>query len=387
MWAILQSRDRLISRLRATRDALSVQTEAKETEIQNLAGHVRRLAMNVKEVEIKSLAELQGKERVIAGLAERIRVFEKQRLPPKAWRKLQTGYMQFVSKTPYRLGVLKQYAPRPLQFEPPPPATAVPLPGFCILTPSFGQGRFIETTLRSVLDQGYPKLRYGVQDGGSKDETPDILQKYSSRMAYADSRPDKGQADAINFGFKHMEPRDDEIMAWLNSDDLLPPGTLHYVGEYFARHPEVDAVYGHRIIIDEKDREIGRWFLPHHDDKTLKYADYVPQETLFWRASAYNKINGLDPTFQFAMDWDFLLRLEAAKCTIVRLPRFLGCFRVHEAQKTSSSIHDMGALEMRILRTRFHGRDLSQAELSPHVLREVFRSACVCHLWQLGLRY
>lgn len=299
-------------------------------------------------------------------------------------------YWKIRQSSPIKLGVLHQYDPKSIHM----PISAInrhqkslQTPAFCILTPSFNQGRYIERTIASVLEQNYPKVRYGIQDGASTDATTNTIYKYKNRLAHMDSRPDEGQSHAINFGFSSLNPQSSEIMGWLNSDDLLLPGTLDYVGDYFARHPKVDVIYGHRIIIDSEDREIGRWFLPRHDDKTLKYADYVPQETLFWRASAYQKINGLDSSFRFAMDWDFLLRLEAAGCIIVRLPRFLGCFRVHEAQKTSSAINDIGALEMSILRTRIHGRDLSQAELHPHVLREVFRSACVCRLWQLGLRY
>ena len=75
----------------------------------------------------------------------------------------------------------------------------------------------------------------------------------------------------------------------MNSDDLLLPGTLNYVAGYFEKHPDVDVVYGHRVLIDEYDREIGRWVLPPHDDEILSWADYVPQETLFWRRRIWDK--------------------------------------------------------------------------------------------------
>ena len=83
-------------------------------------------------------------------------------------------------------------------------------------------------------------------------------------------------------------------MAWLNADDLLLPGTLHYVASYFQRHRDVEVIYGHRVIIDEQDREIGRWVLPPHDADVLRWADYVPQETLilFWRRRLWERTGG-----------------------------------------------------------------------------------------------
>ena len=94
-------------------------------------------------------------------------------------------------------------------------------------------------------------------------------------------------------------------MAYLNSDDLLLPGALPTVAAYFAQHPEVEVVYGHRVVIDEAGDEIGRWVLPPHDDKALRWADYIPQETLFWRRSIWGKSGGrMDETFRFALDWE-----------------------------------------------------------------------------------
>src|SRR5262249_36979350 len=192
-------------------------------------------------------------------------------------------------------------------------------------------GPFLERTLKSVLGQGYPRLEYIVQDGGSTDETAEVLERYRGLLHHCESAPDRGQAHAINLGFGHGTG---EILAYLNSDDLLLPGTLHYVAHYFATHPEVDAVYGHRVLIDENDAEVGRWVLPPHNDALLSWADYVPQETLFWRRRIWDKVGAsLDETFQFALDWDLLIRFRDAGARFVRLPRFLGGFRVHAQQK------------------------------------------------------
>jgi carbamoyltransferase len=255
-----------------------------------------------------------------------------------------------------RLGQLVQFQPRPIKL---PahyyrPIRLRNVAKISVVTPSFRQAAFIERTLRSVLDQNYPKLEYVVQDGGSQDGTPEILARYGDRLAAWESRPDQGQSQAINLGFAKTSG---DIMAWLNSDDVLLPGTLAYVARYFSRHPEVDVVYGHRILIDENDRQIGRWMMPPHDDQVLSWADYIPQETLFWRRSIWEKAGGrVDESFRFAMDWDLLLRFQAAGARFARLPRFLGAFRIHTAQKTSAEISSTGVQEMMVLRERMLGR-------------------------------
>ncbi|HSV23360.1 MAG TPA: hypothetical protein VLJ17_10060 [Xanthobacteraceae bacterium] len=114
------------------------------------------------------------------------------------------------------------------------------------------------------------------------------------------------------------------------------PGTLAYVTGTFFNDPEVDVVYGHRIVIDGDGMETGRCVLPGHDPETIKWMEYVPQETMFWRRRVWDRIGPLDESFRFALDWDFILRAHQAGFRFQRLPRFLGCFRVHERQKTTA---------------------------------------------------
>ena len=234
-------------------------------------------------------------------------------------------------------------------------------PRISIVTPSFKQGRLIERTIRSILDQNYPALEYFVQDGGSTDETVDVLNRYENQIAGWESRPDGGQSAAINLGFKRTSG---EIMAWLNSDDLLMPGALHFVAEYFHRHPNVDVLYGDRLLIDENDALIGRWVLPGHDAAVLPWADYVPQETLFWRRGLWERVGGqIDESFKFAMDWDLLLRFRSAGAKFAHLPHYLGAFRIHAQQKTSAAIADIGFAEMKRLRLREFGREVTDSEI------------------------
>jgi GT2 family glycosyltransferase len=247
-----------------------------------------------------------------------------------------------------------------------------PAPKISIVTPSYGQGHFIERTLYSVVSQGYPSLEYVVQDGGSDDGTVSVLRRYTDTLARWVSEPDRGQGDAINRGFAHTSG---EIMAYLNSDDLLLPGALAYVAAYFAAHPDVDVVYGNRVMIDEHDREIGSWVLPPHDDEELALLDFVPQETLFWRRSAWEAAGGqIDAGLHFAIDWDLLLRMRESGARMVRLPRFLGAFRVHDAQKTAAW-NDQCLIECDALRRRVHGRAISHdeavARVEPYLRRHV----------------
>ena len=285
-----------------------------------------------------------------------------------------------------RLHELVHHRPRPLRI-PEHYHTPLPLenpPPISICTPSFNQGHFLEATIRSVLDQNYPALEYAVQDGGSKDDSVAVMEKYRDRLVHIESRKDNGQGHAINLGFAHATKG--EIMAYLNSDDLLLPGSLNYVAAFFRANPDVDVVYGHRVVIDPDGKEVGRWILPAHSDQMLIWADYVPQETMFWRRSIWNKAGGrIDDAFQFALDWDLLLRFREAGAKFVRLPRFLGAFRVHSSQKTSADIADTGTPEMNRLRARIHGGPTNLRDVRKHMSGYMLRNAGLNWLYWLGL--
>jgi glycosyltransferase involved in cell wall biosynthesis len=269
-------------------------------------------------------------------------------------------------------------------------ATTGSLPRFTIVTPSFNQGQFLDHTIASVLGQDGVDVAYVVQDGGSGDSTLSILKHYSDRLTRWKSGPDQGQSDAIALGFRDTQGAQNDVMAWLNSDDVYLPSCLLFVAQYFARHPEIDVLYGHRILINEQSEEIGRWFLPKHDTAMLRMNDYVPQETMFWRRRIWDKVGGIDPSFKFAMDWDLLLRFQAAGAKIVRVPYFLACFRIHAAQKTSAQMESVGQKEIDALRLRTFGRVLSPAEIesNPRLIRYLRKSAWIEFLWRrFGIRH
>ncbi len=316
----------------------------------------------------------------------------------KLWRPFDAWlFTRVVEKYWMQIGILRHHDPKPLVWDKLPTSpshrpsvSSSDLPQIAIVTPSYGQEKFIERTLRSILDQNYPRLLYVVQDGGSKDRSPQIIAAHAARLRHWESARDAGQADAVRRGFAHLTPdlAPTDLMAWLNSDDLIGPGVLAYVAAYFAAHPEVDVIYGHRIIIDDEDRDVGRWIMPRHDPHVLEWIDYVPQETMFWRKRAWDLVGGIDPTFQFALDWDLLARFQQAGCRLVRVPYFLGAFRVHAEQKTSQAIHTTGAEEMKRIRTRFHGeRQDDWATIDRYARKTRFRGALTARLLALGLRW
>ena len=281
------------------------------------------------------------------------------------------------------------HPPRPLRPERFPVTGSASRLRLSIVTPSYQQAAYLDQTMNSVLDQpgGLP-VDYVVQDGGSSDGSVDLIRRRTAKLHSWASEPDGGQAAAIAKGFAKTTGAPDDIMAWINSDDFYLPGALAFVANYFACHPEVDVLYGHRILVDETSREIGRWFLPRHDDEILRLNDFVPQETLFWRRRIWDQAGGIDPAFKFALDWDLLLRFQAAGARIVRVPYFLACFRIHAAQKTSAQMQGVGQQEIGRLRARSQGREIPPADLErdPRLIRYLRRSAFIEFLWKLGRR-
>ena len=281
-----------------------------------------------------------------------------------------------------KLTRLKQHPPRALRLPKRRPPPRGHLPKFSIVTPSYQQAAFIERTIASVADQEYPAIEHIVIDGNSGDGTQDILRRNHDRLAYWISEPDHGQSHAINKGFRVSSG---EIMAYLNSDDIYLPGTLSTVADAFAGDPELDVVYGHRIIINEEDLEIGRWIIPAHDSEVLKYMDWVPQETLFWRRRAWERVGQLDESLKFAMDWDLMTRFDRHGLKIRRLNRFLGGFRLHSTQKTLAAMSLIGTPEIEMIRRRNFGREVGEREIRRRVFGYLVRHGLLDIGWRLRL--
>ena len=238
--------------------------------------------------------------------------------------------------------------------------TQKPLPKVSIVTPSFNQASFLEQTLRSVLEQDYPNLEYIVIDGGSRDGSLEIIHKYADRLAYWQSQPDQGQTDAINQGFDRASG---EILAWLNSDDLLLPGAVSAAVRALQAHPEAAMVYGDALLINAEGKTIGKFPAAQTDYRKLRRGYvHIPQQASFFRADLWQQVAPLDVSFYFAMDYDLWVRL-AALAPLVYVPELWAAFRLHGAGK-SIAADDRCWPEM----LRVHYRDGGKV-LSPIVFK------------------
>lgn len=200
-----------------------------------------------------------------------------------------------------------------------------------ILTPSYNQGRFLEQTIQSVLTQDYPNLEYLIVDGGSTDSSVEIIRRYVSRLSWWVSEPDQGQTDALNKGFGHATG---EIFAWLNSDDTYLPGAVSAAVSCLQAHPEAAMVYADANLVDEDGRLIGRFPSRQTNLKMLlRGSVHISQQTAFFRASAWNQVAPLDPSFHFAMDYDLWVRL-AKIAPLVYTEGDWANFRLHEGSKS-----------------------------------------------------
>ncbi len=200
-----------------------------------------------------------------------------------------------------------------------------------IVTPSFNQARYLESTIRSVLGQDYPNVEYIIVDGGSADGSAEIIRRYSDRLAWWVSEKDRGQTDAINKGFSHAHG---EILAWLNSDDTYEPHAITEAVGFLRALPEVGLVYGDANFIDEGGRIIGRFPAAQTDYRRLRQGYvHIPQQASFWRADLWRRVAPLDPSFYFAMDYDLWVRL-AALAPVRYTRRVWASFRLHTQGKT-----------------------------------------------------
>ncbi|MBL8172688.1 MAG: glycosyltransferase [Acidobacteria bacterium] len=237
-------------------------------------------------------------------------------------------------------------------------------PKISIITPSFNQAHFLERTMRSVLDQGYPNLEYIVIDGGSTDGSVALLEKYSDRLAYWVSEKDRGQSHALNKGFQRATG---DIIGWLNSDDLYCPQALQRVGEAYLESPTDEVWYGGIYIVDQEDRVLNAlWPLPPDPQYTVFVGLDIHQQGLFWRRDLMQRIGFLDESLDFAMDWDFIIRLLlAGRFRCIR--HHLGMFRLHEAAKTAN-LSEVGARDKQLLLERYGSLFPTRLPREPHRL-------------------
>ena len=207
------------------------------------------------------------------------------------------------------------------------------LPRIAVVTPSYNTGKHIEAAIRSVLDQDYTDFDYIVMDGGSTDNTVDVLKSFGDRLRWV-SQKDKGQGDAIHRGFGQTTG---EILTWLNSDDTYAPGAFRAVAEFFAANPDVALVYGNANYTDADGSLIAPCVHvePYNARRLFYYSDFIVQPTTFFRRSAYEAVGGIDTSLHFAMDYDLWLKI-ARRFKVAYLPRHLADFRWLFDNKTAT---------------------------------------------------
>ncbi len=202
-------------------------------------------------------------------------------------------------------------------------------PKITVVTPSYNQGAYLEQTIASVLGQRYENLEYIIIDGGSTDESAEIIRRYESHLASWVSEKDSGQSEAINKGFARATG---DILCWLNSDDFFLPGTLHHVARHLSGGD--DLIYGDCLSFAEQGHRARVNRPPVHDLEWLKVVDYVVQPSSFWKRSLWEKTGPLREDLHYAFDWDWYLRASALG-SVRKVDKIFSAYRFHDAHKSS----------------------------------------------------
>jgi glycosyltransferase involved in cell wall biosynthesis len=198
-----------------------------------------------------------------------------------------------------------------------------------IVTPSFNQARYLEQTIRSVLDQDYPNIEYLIVDGGSTDGSVDIIRRYASRLAWWVSEKDSGQSDAVNKGLQRATG---DVIGWLNSDDLYQPGAVRAAVETLQNHPEAGAVYGDALAIDEAGKTFNRMRARQYDLVNLLAFNIICQPAAFIRRPVLQRVGQLNKDYHLLMD--VLMWIEIARISpLVYVPQVWAAARYHQQAK------------------------------------------------------
>ncbi len=226
------------------------------------------------------------------------------------------------------------------------PVTVKPLlPLVSIVVPSFNQARFLEATLRSLLEQDYPNLEVLLVDGGSSDGSLDIIQRWEPHLSYWVSEPDRGQADAINKGLQMAKG---EVAAWLNSDDLLLPGAVMEAVQALQAHPEAVMAYADGVLIDEQSYLLDWHRYRQYSLLDLLCFDVLLQPTVFVRRSALEGVGLLCRDYRLILDHELWIRL-AACGPLHHVGTYWAAERTHPEAKTVAAAAEFASEARRLI--------------------------------------
>ena len=214
-------------------------------------------------------------------------------------------------------------------------------PKISIITPSYNQGQYIEETIRSVLLQGYPNLEYIVIDGGSSDNTVEIIKKYEKDISYWVSEPDRGQTHAINKG---LAKATGQIIAYLNSDDYYLPNTFFEVAEQFQKNPNADLFHGRCRYVNQVGEKIGEQFADITQFSEIidlwgvwwQKRQFVQPE-VFWTKRISDKVGLFNEDLYFVMDYEYWTRILKNNAKVCKIDSEFTCFRFTPEQKSNYS--------------------------------------------------
>lgn len=205
-------------------------------------------------------------------------------------------------------------------------------PRITVITPSFNQAKFLERTILSVLNQGYPNLEYIIIDGGSTDGSIELIKKYEKNLTYWVSKKDDGQSQAINDGLRRATG---EWVAWQNSDDIFYPGTFHALVDQASKNSQIGLIIGNMNLIDERDHIINdlKYVTPTYKS-LLAEGMVLTNQAAFWRRSVHEKIGYLNEDLHYGFDFEWFLRVLKISSAI-HVNQTWGALRIHSETKAS----------------------------------------------------
>jgi glycosyltransferase involved in cell wall biosynthesis len=203
-----------------------------------------------------------------------------------------------------------------------------------IVTISFNQSAFLETAIRSVIEQDYEDIEYIVVDPGSSDGSREIIERYRARLAGIVLDADDGPARGLNNGFARATG---EVYAYINADDALLPGAVREAVSAFERNPDADVIYGHGYLVDEQGRALRHLrSAPFNLRRALHDASMVVQQATFCRRRAFLDVGGFNPENRSCWDYELIVDLAVAGKRFLRVNRYWGLFRLHAQSITGS---------------------------------------------------